>query len=131
MCPNSNIIETENYINKIENLQYLTKIIKNDFIHKNTQNNIGNASDDVISCPQRTVCSDTSEICGNSVADCSPIPCYECTNDRRFACINATSFAYCFGNSIATSLISSCPSKQFCDPNAISPNFCSRNPDVI
>lgn len=91
----------------------------------------GVASDEVISCPHRTVCSDTSEICGNSVADCSPTPCYECSGDQRFACINATSFAYCFGNSIATSVISSCPSKQFCDPSAISPNFCSRNPDVI
>lgn len=79
------------------------------------------------------MCNDSSQICANAsttnVADCptSASVCNTCSSDNRFACLNSTTFAYCFGGSIPSSMTGLCPTGQFCDLIAVAPGFCSTN----
>lgn len=86
-------------------------------------------------CPLEQVCADTRAICAlpsaTHVADCPPpLQCGICTADRRYACLNATTFAYCFGNPFPSPVTDNCPLGSFCDVMATPPAFCTLDSSV-
>lgn len=87
-------------------------------------------------CPANNVCRDVSQVCGppsaTFVADCpAPAPmCGTCSTDLRFACVNSTTFAFCFGTMNASQTYGNCPAGQFCDTTVAAPEFCSTNAGV-
>lgn len=85
-------------------------------------------------CPTNTACSDTADICASpsiQSADC-PTTCGTCSSDYRFACLNSTAYAPCFGTTTASSsYVTTCPSNQYCDITATAPAFCSSDSTVI
>lgn len=88
---------------------------------------IGAANGVTITCPSNTACSDTSEVCISPTIsfDCAPV-CGTCSPDGRFACLNSTTYALCFGAPTPnTSITSSCPPGLFCDVTVAAPQFCS------
>lgn len=82
-------------------------------------------------CPSLTACSNTPDICTSpSIAvDCAPI-CGTCSVDGRFACINSTSFALCFGGATPSSIIGTCAANEFCDITVSAPPFCTTDATV-
>lgn len=86
-----------------------------------------------VTCPSYTACSDTAEVCTSpSIAyDCAPT-CGTCSTDGRFACLNSTAYALCFGGTTpSSSAIGTCATGMFCDITVTAPPFCSTNPAVI
>lgn len=93
----------------------------------------GTITGPIQSCPPNSVCSDSSSICDSQSiqpADCPPT-CGACSSDKRFACVNATTFAFCFGTQMPSSVMSTCPANQFCDTTVTAPPFCSTNLNVF
>lgn len=93
----------------------------------------GTITGQIQSCPPNSVCSDSSSICDSQSiqpADCPPT-CGTCSSDNRFACVNATTFAFCFGTQTPSSVMSTCPANQFCDTTVTAPPFCSTNLNVF
>lgn len=92
------------------------------------------ASGSTYTCPSNTACSNTPDICASPSiipADC-PTSCGTCSTDGRFACINSTTYALCFGSTTpSSSYTASCPTNQYCDITATAPSFCSTDSTVI
>lgn len=89
------------------------------------------------SCPRGEVCSSSANICGPPSLLLSPdcpssgIPCGVCDDICRFACLNANTFAYCFGLTNYSSATGTCPTGTYCDLTVSAPQFCSSNAAVI
>lgn len=93
---------------------------------------IGTANGQIFTCPPNTACSDVAQICSNSsiAIDCAPA-CKICSSDGRFACVNSTNYAACFGAATPnTAITSACPSGLFCDITVAAPQFCSNRSNV-
>lgn len=111
----------------------IEKLSKNLF-NTNTaiRSKLGAANGQTVACPPNTACSDIAQICSStSIAiDCAPA-CGICSPDGRFACVNATTYAPCFGAATPnTAITSACPSGLVCDITAAAPQFCSNRTNV-
>lgn len=95
-------------------------------------------------CPLGTVCFDGPTICGNSddtIADCPPTTtttattaaanrCNECSTDRRYGCLSATTFGLCFGTvAVSMAVVVECPAGMWCDVEDGA--FCTNDSTVI
>lgn len=94
----------------------------------------GTISNTTLTCPGNTICANTPAICVNSTTsnlkpDC-PF-CGVCNTEMTFACLNDTSFAYCFGTTTpSTEDMDVCPMGTYCSITAAVPNFCVSDPQV-
>lgn len=79
-------------------------------------------------CPGTTGCSNSPEICASPETvpvDCTPT-CGTCSSDGRFACMNSTVYALCFGSTTPSpNFMNTCPPNQYCDVTVTAPPFCS------
>ncbi|CAD7083370.1 unnamed protein product [Hermetia illucens] len=86
----------------------------------------GVASGDTYTCPTDTICTEDVAICTSGdwfsdAAVCTP-QCGKCDRNNRVACLNETSFAFCFGETTPSTTIGSCPDGLVCSNSATS--FC-------
>ncbi|TMW52557.1 hypothetical protein DOY81_002382 [Sarcophaga bullata] len=80
----------------------------------------------LFTCPDGLVCTNLRNICfqrSTLPASCGDTSsCGKCNSNQVFACTSRTTFAFCFGATIPSETVGSCPLGTICD--ASSSDFC-------
>lgn len=83
-------------------------------------------TDQLFTCPDGLVCTNLPNICfqrSTLPASCGDTSsCGKCNSNQVFACTSRTTFAFCFGATIPSETVGSCPLGKICD--ASSSDFC-------
>ncbi|XP_065361534.1 uncharacterized protein LOC135955152 [Calliphora vicina] len=83
-------------------------------------------TEQLFSCPEGLVCTNLPNICfqrSTLPASCGDTSsCGKCNSNQVFACTTRTTFAFCFGSTIPSEVVGSCPGGKICD--ASSADFC-------
>ncbi|GAB0099782.1 hypothetical protein DMENIID0001_156690 [Sergentomyia squamirostris] len=87
-------------------------------------------ADTLIECPVGTFCTNSATTCDlGAVPRCRP--CNTCSADGRFACLDGTTVAFCYGGPNPSADTYKCPVNTVCNINAAAPNFCSQNDGTV
>ncbi|XP_061395607.1 uncharacterized protein LOC133331222 [Musca vetustissima] len=85
-------------------------------------------TEQLFTCPDGLVCTHLPNICfqrNTLPASCGDTSsCGICNSNQVFACTSRTTFAFCFGATIPSDVVGSCPTGMICD--ASSSDFCVR-----
>ncbi|KAI8121367.1 hypothetical protein CVS40_7539 [Lucilia cuprina] len=76
----------------------------------------------LFTCPDGLVCTNLPNICfqrSTLPASCGDTSsCGKCNSNQVFACTTRTTFAFCFGSTVPSEVVGSCPQGKICDASS-------------